>query len=291
MKIASLIENNPGLADGQAYAAILGLTPSRGARSPILWNAAFEAFGRSERMVALDILPENLEKVLEGLAADASFIGGAVTMPYKEKIADWLGPSRLEPQAEKIGAINCLYRDANGDLRGANTDGEAALLVLQAALTDLDRRHALLMGPGGAGKSVAAYLADSAASLTVAARNPGTAGTFCNRLGAALIPFQEVKRSLDRYDLIVNCTPLGFSHSDPTTSPINQSDAALLRPATFVFDIIYSPLCTPLLDMARSRGLNTENGLQMNRLQAVQAFVKATGISDAVKVQIAMKSV
>lgn len=291
MTIAPFIENDPDLKDGQAYAAIVGLTPSKGARSPVLWNAAFEAYDRVNRMVPLDVLPENLEKVLEGLAVDANFIGGAVTMPYKGSIADWLGPSRLEPQADKIGAINCLYRDGNGELRGANTDGEAALLVLQAALADLGKRHVLLMGPGGAGKAVAAYLADSTASLTVIARNPGAAEAFCDRLGAALIPFHEVNRSLDRYDLIVNCTSLGFANSAPEASPLGQAEVAELRPSTFVFDIIYNPFTTPLLQMAGDRGLKTENGLRMNLLQAVQAFVKATGISETEKVQLAMQSV
>lgn len=288
MTIMQLLENDPGLREGERYAGILGATPSKGARSPVLWNAAFEAFGRAERMVPMDIVAEKLNPVLEGLAADTNFIGGAVTMPHKETIAAWLGSGRLTPEAEKIGAVNCLFRNAAGELCGTNTDGEAALSVVRETVPDLKGVKALLLGPGGAGKAVAAFLAGAGATLTLVSRTPDAVKEFCGRIGANAISHANVEEVLSDCSLIVNCTPVGFSNGVKGESPLSQSALALVPPDALVFDVIYDPPATPLLELAAQRALKTENGLKMNLLQAVHGFSKAAGISDLGRIESSM---
>jgi shikimate dehydrogenase len=105
------------------YAAILGLAPSKGARSPTLWNAAFAAAGLDAVMCPFDVTEANLAGLVAALKADPRYIGGSVAMPHKQGLVPLL--DRLEPEAERIGAVNAIYRDGD-DLVGANTDGAGA---------------------------------------------------------------------------------------------------------------------------------------------------------------------
>ncbi|MET1413414.1 shikimate dehydrogenase [Roseibium sp. HPY-6] len=289
MKIVALLENDPGLKAGERYAGILGASPSKGARSPLLWNAAFQDFGKPERMVPMDVVPEKLDQVLEALAGDADFVGGAVTMPYKESIAAWLGSHRLTPQALKIGAVNCLYRNDAGELCGTNTDGEAALADIKASIPDLRGVDTLLIGPGGAGKAVAAFLADAGASLTIVSRSPEAAQDFCTGISAKSAAYADIRTLTPTCSLIVNCTPVGFANGVAGESPIAAADLDQVRPGSLVFDIIYDPQKTPLLTMAEKNGLEIKNGLAMNLLQAVLGFSKATRITDLDRISASMR--
>ena len=166
-------------------------------------------------MHPIDVQAANLEAVLEGLATDPRFVGGAVTMPHKETIAAWLGPDRLSPEAARIGAVNCLYRDDQGTLVGTNTDGEGALVSLERIAGPVAGKKVMLLGPGGAGKAVAAYLAGAGAQVTLAARDPQSARDFAGKIGAKHIPMSAAPDALSSTDILVNCTSVGFAQSDP----------------------------------------------------------------------------
>ena len=125
--IQDLITNNLNLDDGKKFAAIIGLNPSNGARSPLLWNAAYSYYNDDTRMLPLDVTTNNLAKLLYELERNVDFIGGAITIPYKEDVVNWLGGNITE-DAKKIGAVNCLFRGKDGSLFGTNTDGEASIL-------------------------------------------------------------------------------------------------------------------------------------------------------------------
>ena len=89
--INNLIENNVDTEKIRSYAAIIGETPSKGARSPLLWNAAFKAHDLDQSMVPLDVSQKNIIRLLDELNSDKNYIGGAVAVPYKETVAQWLG--------------------------------------------------------------------------------------------------------------------------------------------------------------------------------------------------------
>ena len=167
----------------ERYAAILGLSPSKGARSPMLWNAAFAAAGADAVMHPFDVGEAKLADLVAALRRDARYIGGSVAVPHKQGLVGLL--DRLEPEAERIGAVNAIYRDGD-DLVGANTDGAGALAQLQGAVDDLGSRHVLLLGLGGAGLAVATYLAANVARLKLANRTDATAKAFAERLGEGL---------------------------------------------------------------------------------------------------------
>lgn len=281
---------NPVTIATDRYAAILGASPSKGARSPLLWNAAFKAAGINAVMHPMDVTAEDLPAVVAALKADPRYVGGAVTVPHKQAIVPLL--DRVEPEAGRIGAVNAIYRDGDA-LVGANTDGAGALSQIEELVGGshaLMTRRALVLGLGGAGLAVAAFLAGRVTELTVANRTRATAEAVAGRLGAMVAGWPVGAGVLSKIDLVVNATTVG--HADgPDGSPIAEIDMAVLPGSAAVYDVIYQPEVTPLLAMAASRSLETRNGLGMNLDQAVIAFGKAVpGALDVNAVRAAMRA-
>jgi shikimate dehydrogenase len=270
-----LLDNSVAVTT-ERYAAILGLAPSKGARSPMLWNAAFAVAGMDAVMHPFDVNEAKLPGLVAALKADPRYIGGSVAVPHKQGLVPLL--DRLEPEAERIGAVNAIYRDGE-DLVGANTDGAGALAQLQEVVDDLAGRHAIVLGLGGAGLAVAAYLAANVASLRLANRTAETATAFAERLGGKVraVGMPNSSADLRGVNLIVNCTSVGHQDGDQASSLGDNSEALLdaMPDDTVVYDIIYQPAETELLRQAKVIGLVTLNGLGMNLDQAVIAFEKA----------------
>jgi shikimate dehydrogenase len=286
---AAALDNTVSI-DTPSYAAILGLTPSKGARSPVLWSAAFKAAGIDAVMLPMDVRPENLAAVVAGLKADRRYIGGAVAVPHKQSIGALL--DRLEPEAERIGAVNAIYRDGDA-LVGANTDGAGALSQIEALVGGaeaLKAKRATLIGIGGAGIAVAAYLAGRTKSLTLANRDTAKAQEAATRLGVQAAEYPLSAEVLAATDLLVNCTTIGYQDG-PEGSPVDEAGLASLPEGAAVYDIIYQPRETPVLKAAAARGLATRDGLGMNLDQAVIAWVKANpGTLDIDAVRAAMSA-
>jgi shikimate dehydrogenase len=178
--------------------------------------------------------------------------------------------------------VNALYRK-DGKLIGANTDGAAAIKSLEAHAGSLAGKTVLLLGLGGAGQAVGIYLAralGSTGTLLVANRTKETADAFAQK-STKLCPTTVVtwpiqEETLTQADIIVNATTVGFQGSgQENLSPIDPPTMDRLRPDTWVFDLIYQPPQTPLLQLAQARGTQILNGKEMNLEQAVMAFEKA----------------
>ena len=107
-------------------------------------------------MIPLDVNINKLFKLLNVLEKDKNFIGGCVTTPHKEGVFKWL-KKRLTNSSRKIGAVNCIFRDNKGNLKGTNTDGEAALKSYKTKFGGIKNKKILLIGSGGAGKAVSSY--------------------------------------------------------------------------------------------------------------------------------------
>jgi shikimate dehydrogenase len=202
-------------------AVIVGSTPSRGARSPLLWNAAFDDLGIAGRMVPVDIDAEGLPGLITALDDDPDMIGGAVTMPFKAAVIPHL--AGVSGVATAAGAVNCLFRSANGGtgLHGENTDGIAALRSVERCSGDVTDARVLLLGAGGAGSAVAAAFARAlgpSGALVVANRDPAARDLLVERLrassaapvsGAPGWPVATVDPG-GAFDVIINATSLGF---------------------------------------------------------------------------------
>jgi len=286
---AGPIGNPVAIATGR-YAAILGASPSKGARSPVLWNAAFKAAGIDAVMHPMDVTAEDLPAVVAALKADPRFVGGAVAVPHKQALATLL--DRVEPEAARIGAVNAIYRDGDA-LVGANTDGAGALSQIEELVggaNALMTRRALVLGLGGAGLAVAAFLSGRVTELTVANRSSATAETVAAKLGTLVAGWPVGADVTSKIDLVVNATSVG--HKDgPAGSPLDAAALAALPASAAVYDVIYQPDVTPLVAAATARGLATRNGLGMNLDQAVIAFGKALpGALDMDAVRAAMRA-
>ena len=85
-KINKFISNKKIRPLYKNYTAIIGLNPSKGARSPALWNAAFKGYKIKNQMIPLDVNSKKLFKLLTALEKDPNFIGGCVTIPHKERV-------------------------------------------------------------------------------------------------------------------------------------------------------------------------------------------------------------
>lgn len=290
--VAALIGNPLALVPGRPFGAILGSAPSKGARSPLLWRAAFGALGIVADFHPMDVAEDRLSAVVKALKADSRFIGGAVTSPFKEDIIALL--DAVTAEAAAIGAVNALYRTSDGGIAGANTDGIAARESLIRVVGDLTGKRILLLGLGGAGKAVATCLLTAGPCLTVYNRTGATARAFVEQVrgngGKAEWVADVAEVSWEEIDVVVNCTSCGFSaDGGPTTeSPVDLAYVQRLKDGAAVFDIIYQPLQTALPAAAAERGLITLNGKAMNLGQAVIAFCLAFPDADADAVAEAM---
>ena len=106
------------------FSAIIGLKPSKGARSPKLWNKVYKFLKSNIKMIPIDIKRKKFRETFKKLIRNENYIGGAVTMPYKELSLKYL--KNFDKKINQIRSINCLLRDKKFNLYGIHTDGEAA---------------------------------------------------------------------------------------------------------------------------------------------------------------------
>jgi len=274
-KIQDLVENQCLIDDSLVSAFIIGANPSKGARSPKLWNAAYEASGVQGAMYPLDVPAENLSTLLSTLQREDSVCAIAVAAPFKTEVARWLG-QRVTPVARRSGSVNLLTRGVDGVFDGYNTDGLGALAALREVTPSLESKRVLVLGAGGTGRAVVSALLEVLAdrgNLFVANRND-IQRQWVKDVGAVPISWQGLDSEVSQFDVVINCTTVGWG-AQAELSPLTPSQLSRLRHEVVVFDVVYQPVHTKLLQEARSRGLRCLGGGRMNLLQAVTAFMLA----------------
>jgi len=216
--ILSLIENGDSLEIDRRnyYAAILGESPSKGAKSPDLWNAAFKNLNVSAEMLPFDVTSKNLSSLVDTLRTDKRFVGGAISVPFKQAICPYI--DKLEKEAEMIGAINCIYREGDS-LVGTNTDGAGALYALHDCIgkEQIQGETILVLGIGGAGRAVATYVAGAVGkkgkvilvnkTLWVCKELSEKLSDICN-IELSGLPVKD--HHLAEASIIINCSSVGF---------------------------------------------------------------------------------
>ncbi len=233
--------------------------------SPAMQNAAFVA-----KHVNAVFLPCETRQLADFLAfaRGLELQGFAVTMPFKRAILralDW-----VEPLAHRIGACNTVARQ-RGRWLGWNTDAAAVVEVLTKRLR-LAGSRVLVLGAGGAARAAAYAVRGEGAEVIITARREAAARALARGVAAQVVPWDSAD-SLE-VDTVVNATPVGmYPHVDST--PI---DLARLR-VRVVFDMVYYPQDTRLLNEARGRGLTTISGLEMLVAQGARQFEIWTGLT------------
>lgn len=155
--IRDLITNSVTIPENKNFCSIIGSNPSKGARSPLLWNKAFKEMNLNNTMIPFDCETHNINALLQVLENHSFFKGGAIAAPFKENTAKWLN-NKITKESKKIGAVNCIFRNNKEELIGTNTDGEAAILSIKNNFGPIDDKKPLILGTGGTAKAIVAYL-------------------------------------------------------------------------------------------------------------------------------------
>ncbi len=266
------------------FYAILGKEPSKGARSPKLWNKVLLKLKKTERMIPLDIKEKNLKVTLKKLERNNFFRGGCVTVPYKERILAII-KKNVPKKILKGESINCIFKDKNEKLTGCNTDGLAALYVLNLKVRNLKKKKILIFGIGGAGKAIIRSLINYGCKKIYGSNRSPIKNISLKSLGYSFVPWNCAIKNLDEYDIIVNATSVGFLNKNKCPLPIKLLEK--IKNKTF-FDIIYQPKETMLLKTVKKNN-KTINGLLMNLIQAVLAFAIVTKFKNKNKIIKYMK--
>ena len=253
------------ILSGKARLAGVMGWPVGHSRSPRLHGYWLDHYGIDGAYVPLAVPPERVVEALRALPA-LGFRGANVTVPHKE--AALRAVDRADPVACRIGAVNTLVVGDDGSIEGRNTDAYGFLTNLRegAPAWRPAAGPALVLGAGGAARAVAAALADAGVpEIRLHNRTISKAETVATDIGGPVtvttIP------DLNGIALLVNTTTLGM-----TGQPALELDLSRLPPDAVVTDIVYTPLVTPLLTTARSRGNPTVDGLGMLLHQAVPGF-------------------
>ena len=250
------------LGDGCTVLGIIG-NPLGKSRSPEMQNAALRESGI--RGVYLPFETPDLERagdVIRGYGIR----GVNVTIPYKQGIMEHL--DRIDPAAERIGAVNTVVNDG-GVLTGHNTDVVGIGVALDRAGIDVAGGRAVVMGSGGAARACLEYLTSHDCEATVAARNEETGRRLASEFGQTYRAPSSV--SVRMHDLLVNCTPVGMYSDGPYPIGLDGIDRGLA-----VFDMVYGP--TPLTRKAEESGCRVAYGADMLAGQGAASFEMWTGV-------------
>lgn len=213
--------------------------------------------------------PSRLGAVLEK-AERKGFRGVNVTYPSKQAVIPLLHD--LSPEARALHSVNTvLFRD--GKRIGHNTDWWGFAESFKRDMSDAPREDVVLVGAGGAGAAVGyAILKMGSKRLTVHDTEISRSNALANRL-AELFPNREVRVAHDLVTALANTQ--GLVHATPTgmrKHPGLPVPAESLRPHLWVAEIVYVPLVTELLEVARRQGCRTLDGGGMAVYQAAMAF-------------------
>ena len=144
------VDNKITIKKNQKFALIIGSQPSKGARSPSLWNRAYKKLGIKGKMYPADVNEKKLGKFINALKKNKKFLGCSVTIPHKEKVIPYL--DTLDINASKIGSVNHIINNS-GKLKGFNTDYFGSFYTLKKICNKKNNQRILVLGCGGAGKA------------------------------------------------------------------------------------------------------------------------------------------
>jgi len=251
--------------------------------SPAMHNAAFDALGLNWRYFPLPVQPGQVEVAVRGVAA-LGFRGVNVTVPHKQAVMPAL--DSIAPDAKALGAVNTLVieRSEQGQVRigGHNTDAQGFVGALRHGGFDPNGKSAVVVGAGGGARAVVYGLLEAGAQeilmfdleLSRAQALVFDLNGVGNKLRALPLTTEALVESTRAADLLVNATPMGmWPRVDGSVWP----DGVPIPRHLTVFDLVYNPLETCLLQQARKVGAHTIGGLGMLVGQGVLAFEMWTG--------------
>ena len=268
------------------HTKIVGIigAPIEHSRSPQIHNAAITALSLDYVYVPFHVQPDNLGAAIEGFKA-ANVVGINVTIPHKQNVIPYL--DEISREATLIGAVNTLiFKD--GAISGENTDAPGFLQAMQEEGLDVPQGgSAVIIGAGGSARAVVVALAlagvrticitNRTVSRAVALATDLSEKTDASIYGIGLDD-PKLPNTVGASQLIVNTASTSMDISHPLLI-----DPEWLAPQSIVYDIVYTPPETRLLQAAAEKGCHTIGGLGMLVHQGAIAFERWTGVNPPVE--------
>ena len=246
--------------------------PTRGFKSPLIYNPYFEQAGIDAVVVPMGCGAEHFPSVLAAVFSLTNIRGALITMPHKVTAAALL--DEASPAVRIAAACNAVRRTENGRLQGDLFDGEGFVRALRRKGCRLAGARALVAGAGGVGSAIAASLAAAGASaIALFDIHHGSAQALASRL-ASFYPSLELTTDIDNpsgCDIVVNATPVGTHDDDPMPVDVDRID-----PGTWVGEVVMTPEITPFLIAAQARGCHVQPGSDM-LFEQIPAYLEFFG--------------
>lgn len=243
--------------------------------SPAMHNAAFKSLGLDYVYIAYRVAGSELEASIESLRS-VKIAGFNVTIPHKTTVLQYL--EEIDVLSSRAGAVNTVM-SINGKFKGFNTDIQGFVQPLLNRGINFNGMSVLLFGGGGSARAVVVSLSNvnGISKLVVANRTYRKSLELSklaetNGLTSSVTKIEEAKAMAKRFDLVVNATSVGLQSND---SILERDD---IDGSSIVYDLVYSPVVTKLLENAREKGATAIYGYEMLLEQGAQAFEIWTGL-------------
>ena len=259
--------------------------PIKHSRSPQIHNAAITALGLDYVYVPFHVQPDNLGAAIEGFKA-TNVVGINVTIPHKQNVISYL--DEISREATLIGAVNTLiFKD--GTIIGENTDAPGFLQAMQEDGLEVPQGGlAVIIGAGGSARAIVValalaglrtiYIANRTVSRAVALAADLSEKTDASIYGIGLDD-PKLPNAVGTSQLIVNTASTSMDVSHPLLI-----DPEWFAPQSIVYDIVYTPPETRLLQAAAAQDCYTIGGLGMLVHQGAIAFERWTGVHPPVEI-------
>ena len=231
--------------------------------SPIIMNAALHR--ENVNAVYLPLHAKTLKDLLH-CVRDIPLHGLSITMPYKQSILSHL--DNTDAHTAKIGACNTVVRAQDGKLYGFNTDIAGVLRPLEQRLS-IENAKVLVLGAGGAARAAVFGLKERGAEVWILNRTSAKAQKLARQAKARTIKRADLPKTA--FDVIINATPVSMGNT--RDCPLKDDEIQ----ARVVFDMVYDPVETHLLQVARAKGIAVIPGVEMFVQQAARQFEIWTG--------------
>jgi 3-dehydroquinate dehydratase / shikimate dehydrogenase len=231
--------------------------------SPVIMNTAL----RRENVngVYLPLHAKTLKDLMR-CVREIPLHGLSVTMPYKQSILAHL--DNTDAHTTKIGACNTVVRGQDGKLYGFNTDAAGVVRPLEQRLS-IENAKVLVLGAGGAARAAVFGLKERGAEIWILNRTSVKAQKLARQAKARTIRRADLRKIA--FDVIINATPVGMGNT--RDCPLKDEEIQ----ARVVFDMVYDPVETHLLKVARAKGIAVIPGVEMFVQQAARQFEIWTG--------------
>jgi shikimate dehydrogenase len=248
--------------------------------SPAMHNAAFAALRLSYIYIPFPVSPDALGSAIRSLPA-LGIVGVNLTIPHKENVLPFL--DAITDEAREVGAVNTVHCVA-GRLLGDNTDGRGFYEPLREIGLSFERKQVVVLGAGGAARSVVFRLLREGANVVLTNRTLARAERLAQDAADAGYGAQmrvvdadetgELRDAIAGAELLVHTTRIGMH---PATEALPSVPPEAFHPDLLVYDLVYNPVETRLLQEARRRGCRTLTGVKMLVYQGAAAFERWTG--------------